>query len=62
MRFDRWELEPMGSTTGLLWVGWRCWHTGSRYGEAPVLVADLDTLPVGADVRLLGQRWRRVAA
>lgn len=64
MLFDTFDLEPVAASTGLLWVGWRCFHTGGRRGYrevGPVVVSDLTTLPVGARVYLSGQRWRRAA-
>ena len=63
MLFDTFDLEPVAASTGTLWIGWRCYHTGGRrgYREVPALVSDLSQLPVGARVYLSGQRWRRAA-
>ena len=61
MLFDRFDLWPSEWSHGL-WHGWRCFHTGRKFVQYPVTVADLDTLPPTADVRLAGERWVRVAA
>jgi hypothetical protein len=59
MRRHRLDLFDLTIAAHGVWRGHRCVHDGKRYREYPVVVTDLETLPVRARVYLEGQRWVR---